>query len=176
MLPILKALLLALVLTAAAYDLRFRRIPNWLALSGFVAGLGANIALLGWRGLFTALLGSLVALAVYLPLYLIRGMGAGDVKLMIAVGAIVGPRHWLGIFLATAVAGGLLSLLLIAWKKRFYRTFLNLSVIGVELLHFRAPSRADERLDIQNPQALRLPYGAVIACGSIAFLAFFASN
>ena len=53
-------------------------------------------------------------LLVYVPLYLIRGMGAGDVKLMAAVGAIAGPGHWLGIFLATAVIGGVVSLLVMA--------------------------------------------------------------
>lgn len=95
---VLNSTLIALVLVAAAYDLRFRRIPNWLNLSGVIAGFGVNTFLSGGHGLRNASLGLLCALLVYVPLYLIRGMGAGDVKLMAAVGAIAGPGHWLGIF------------------------------------------------------------------------------
>jgi prepilin peptidase CpaA len=106
---------------------------------------------------------------IYLPLYVMRGMGAGDVKLMAAVGSIVGPSQWLGIFLATAIIGGIVSLLVIALKRRFHQTIWNLAVIGAELLHFRAPSAAEARLDIRHSEALRLPHGAVIAAGCIVF-------
>jgi prepilin peptidase CpaA len=173
---VLNGALIALVLTAAAYDLRFRRIPNWLNLGGVIAGFGLNTFLSGGHGLRAASLGFLCALLVYMPLYVIRGMGAGDVKLMAAVGAIAGPVHWLGIFLATAIIGGVVSLLVIALKKRFHQTIWNLAVIGVELLHFRVPSTAEERLDIRHSEALRLPHGAVIAGGCIVFSLYTAYN
>ncbi len=172
----LKIVILALVFAAGAYDLRFRRIPNWLNASGVVLGFGLNLLLSGWHGFAAALLGFLLAVAIYFPLYLVRGMGAGDVKLMAAVGSLAGPGAWLGIFLATALAGGVVSLLLIFWKRRAHRTFLNLAVIGVELLHFRAPAAADQRLDIRNSESLRLPHGAVIACGTAAYLLFTAAR
>lgn len=164
--------LLALVAIAAAYDLRYRRVPNWLTVSGVCAGVIANTALDHWQGLAAALVGLLCALAVYLPLYLVRGMGAGDVKLMAAVGALAGPRDWLAIFFITALAGGVVSLALIAWKKRFRRTALNLAVIGVELLHMRAPAAADAELDVRDARSVRLPHAAVIATGCILFLLF----
>jgi prepilin peptidase CpaA len=173
---VLNSALMPLVLVAAAYDLRFRRIPNWLNLSGVITGFGVNILLSGRHGFAAASLGLLCALLVYVPLYLIRGMGAGDVKLMAAVGAVVGPGNWLGVFLATAITGGIVSLLVIAFKKRFHQTFWNLAVIGVELLHFRAPSASEERLDIRHSEALRLPHGAVIAAGCIAFLLYTACH
>ncbi len=94
----LKIVLLCFVLVAGAYDLRFRRIPNWLNLSGIVVGCGLNTLLTGWHGLVTALLGMVCALLVYIPLYLIRGMGAGDVKLMAAVGAMAGASKLAGDF------------------------------------------------------------------------------
>jgi prepilin peptidase CpaA len=169
---VLNIALMAVVLVAAAYDLWFRRIPNWLNLSGLVAGFGVNVLLFGVNGLRAASLGFVCALLIYLPLYLIRGMGAGDVKLMAAVGAIVGPGNWIGIFLATAIAGGVVSLFVIALKKRFHQTFWNLAVIGVQLLQFRVPSAAEERLDIRHSDALRLPHGAVIAAGCIIFLLY----
>lgn len=98
--------LLLLVLVAAVYDFRFRRIPNWLNASGLVLGFGLNLLLFQSKGLAIAGEGLLLAAAVYLPLYLLRGMGAGDVKLMAAIGSLVGPWPWFQIFLATAILGG----------------------------------------------------------------------
>ncbi len=165
-----KIVLLAVVLIAAAYDLRFRRIPNWLSVSGVIAGFVLNTTLSGRHGLAAACLGFLCAFLVYVPLYLVRAMGAGDVKLMGAVGAIVGAGNWVGIFFITAIIGGVVSLILIASQKRLYRTLSNLTVIGAELLHFRMPFASEKGLDIRNSEALGLPHAAVIAAGSIVFL------
>ncbi len=167
---LLKAILLCIVVVAGAYDLRCRKIPNWLSLSGLVLGLGTNILLSGWGGLGAAALGFGLAMLIYTPLYLIRGMGAGDVKLMAAVGAIVGPHDWLGIFLATALAGGLISLAAVVIKRRAGQTFLNLTTIFSELLQFRRPAKADARLDVRNPHALRMPHALTIAAGCLVFL------
>ncbi len=167
---VVKILLVTVVLIAAVYDLRFRRIPNWLSVSGVVAGFVVNTALAGRHGLAVAALGLGCAFLVYVPLYVVRAMAAGDVKLMAAVGAMAGAGNWLAIFLITAILGGLVSLVVIASHKRFHRTLSNLSVIGAELLHFRMPFASEKRLDVRNPEALRLPHGAVIAAGCIVFL------
>jgi prepilin peptidase CpaA len=171
---ILKFVLLAIVLVAGTYDCRFRKIPNWINLSGVVLGLGVNTLLSEGHGLATAILGLLCSLAIYVPLYLVRGMGAGDVKLMAAVGAIAGPSNWVGIFIATALAGGVLAVIVIAVKKRWLHTLSNLAIIVPELFKFRAPSSSDSRLDIRNADALRLPHAVSIALGSVAFLSFVA--
>lgn len=167
---LVKILLLSMVLVAGIYDLRFRRIPNWLNLSGVVLGLGLNTLLLAGHGFAIALLGLGCSLVVYVPLYLIRGMGAGDVKLMAAVGAMAGPRNWIIIFIATALLGGIASIVFIAFKKRFHETWLNLAVILAELSHGRMPAHRDARLDVRDSRALRIPHGALIATGAIAFL------
>ena len=86
--PVLQWLLAGVVLTAAWTDLRERKIPNWLALAGVLAGFGLNVALYRMPGFWSALQGLGVAFLIYFPLWLIRGMGAGDVKLMGAVGSI----------------------------------------------------------------------------------------
>lgn len=169
---LLKIILIGFVVVAGIYDLRFRRIPNWLNLSGVILGVGVNTLLFELHGFTAAVLGLLCALGVYMPLYLIRGMGAGDVKLMAAVGAMAGPRDWLAIFIATALFGGLVSLILVILKRRFHHTCLNLLFIVAELSHFRLPSSKDARLDVRNSEALRIPHGALIATGSIAFLVF----
>jgi prepilin peptidase CpaA len=161
--------LLSVVVAAGIYDLRVRRIPNWLNLSGLILGLGFN-AMPGQNGVTKSLVGLACALAIYIPLYLIRGMGAGDVKLMAAVGSIAGPANWLGIFIVTAILGGIAALALIAVRRKFQQTVLNLNTILRELFHLRLPSAADKKLDIRDSRALRMPHGAIIAAGSILFV------
>lgn len=167
---VLKVLLIAIVSVAAIYDLRFRRIPNWLNLSGVVLGLTVNTLLFARHGFIMAALGIAFAAVVYVPLYLIRGMGAGDVKLMAAVGAIAGPWNWFGIFVATALLGGVVSLVFVACKRRFHQTFFNVALVATELCHFRLPSKSNAQLDIRDPHALGMPHGMLIAIGAIAFL------
>jgi prepilin peptidase CpaA len=165
----IKVVLLVLVISAGIYDLRIRRIPNWLNLSGIVLGLLVN-AFFEPHGLMEAVGGLICALVVYIPLYLVRGMGAGDVKLMAAVGAITGPANWIGIFLATAILGGIASLVLVAAKGRFRQTASNIGIILAELAHRRLPTAKNERLDIRDARALRMPHGAFIASGAMLFL------
>ena len=111
--PGVEALLLTLVLGAAAYDLLYRRIPNWLTLGGAVLGVALNTFLYqGWPGLRFSMAGMALAFGIYLVLYALRAMGAGDVKLMAAVGSIVGWENWFGIFVITAIIGGVMSLIL----------------------------------------------------------------
>lgn len=173
---LLRIELVCLVLLAGTYDLRYRRIPNWLSLSGIVLGLGCNTLLLGLAGLRGASLGLLCALAIYVPLYLVRGMGAGDVKLMAAVGAMAGPKGWLEIFLATALLGGVASLVLVARKHRVQQTLGNMAAILAELLQFRRPARRNARLDVRHREAIGLPHAAAIAAGSLIFLLFSATH
>jgi Flp pilus assembly protein protease CpaA len=92
-LPVEVALLL-IVLTAAVSDIRSRSIPNWLTLGGIVAGLALNTYATGLEGLKFSAIGFGVAALIFLPLFMIRFLGGGDVKLMAAVGACAGfPRR-----------------------------------------------------------------------------------
>jgi prepilin peptidase CpaA len=166
----LKVLLIAIVLVAAIYDLRFRRIPNWLNLSGVILGLVVNTVLFGRRGLMLAFFGIVLSLLIYVPLYLIRGMGAGDVKLMAAVGAIAGPWNWFAIFVATALLGGVASLVFVAFKGRLHQTCFNVALVVTELCHFRMPSKSNSQLDVRHPRSLGMPHGVLIAIGAVAFL------
>ena len=120
---VIQAALVALVVTAAVYDFRFRRIPNWLVLTGFCAGLALNTALGGWAGLRLAAVGFAGAFGLYFFLYMLRAMGAGDVKLMGAVGSLVGWDLWLRVFLAAALTGGVVALVMIIITGRVRRTF-----------------------------------------------------
>jgi prepilin peptidase CpaA len=165
-------LLAALVVIAAGFDLRTRRIPNWLCAAGFVGGFACQIALYRWMGVRGAILGAGLALLIYIPLFALRAVGGGDVKLMTAVGAIAGPAAWLAIFIVTAIVGGAMALLLIATKKRMRRTLKNVGVLLTELVHLRAPHRAEEELDVTGSKGLRLPHGLTIAVGTLMYLAY----
>jgi prepilin peptidase CpaA len=168
--PPLKFALVVLVLTAAAYDLRFRRIPNWLNVAGALTGLVLNAFVFTHSGITAAVIGMLLALVVYVPLYLLRAMGAGDVKLMGAVGAIVGPQQWFLIFLCSAMAGGLFAAFVSLKRGRLRETLSNVAILASELMHFRPPARHHETLDVKSRRSLRLPHGLAIAAGSLAFL------
>ncbi len=80
-----------LVTVAAVYDIRYRRIPNWLVLTGIIAGFAFNSYSDGLSGLGRAAAGLGLGFILYFPLYILRARGAGDVKLLAAVGSIVGP-------------------------------------------------------------------------------------
>jgi prepilin peptidase CpaA len=98
-------------------------------------------------------------------------MGAGDVKLMAAVGAIVGWENWFGIFLVTAVIGGIMSLILVVSRGRLRKTLFNVGFILTEMKSGRPAYLANEELDVKSDKAVRLPHGATIAVGSLFFLA-----
>jgi prepilin peptidase CpaA len=170
--PAIAALLLAMVAVAAIYDVRFRRIPTWLTATGIVLGLGCNIFLHPvWSGLRFSLVGLLLAFAIHFPLYALRAMGGGDGMLMCAIGAMAGWQNWIAIFLITAILGGIAALVLAAKHGRMKKTLWNVGFILTEMKSGRPAYVKNEELDVRSSTGLRLPYGAVIAAGTIVFLA-----
>src|ERR1041384_1527471 len=155
--------LLALLMGAAIVDIRFRRIPNWLTLAGVLLGLAINFAIGPPEGgILFALEGFAPASGVSLRLYVLRAMGAGDVKLMAAVGALVGWERWFGVFFITAIVGGAMAIILVASRGRLKRTLFNIGFILSEMKHGRPAYVAKEELDVRSPKAVGLPHGAVI--------------
>jgi prepilin peptidase CpaA len=169
--PKIQLLLAAVVVVAGIHDIRTRRIPNWLVLPGLLLGFAVNGILEGWPGLLHAGAGFGLALLVYVPLYLLRAMGAGDVKLMATVGAIVGAGNWFIIFMITGILGGVFALVITALTGRLRKTFSNVGLILWEVSHLRAPHAANAELDIKDRRAVTMPHGAVIALGCLAFMA-----
>ncbi len=166
-----------MVAIAAVYDVRFRRIPNWLTLSGVLLGIGLNSFLnvpgmhwfdgLNWR---SSLAGMGLAFLIYFPLYLLRGMGAGDVKLMAAIGSLVGPVAWFAIFIVSNILGGLVAVVLLLTRGRFFRTLANVGYMLNELIHLRPPYARKEELDLASGKAVTMPHGLAIAIGTLVFL------
>jgi len=168
--PGLQSLLLLLVLIAAVFDLRERRIPNWLAASGLLLGIAGNSILFGISGLWTSLEGAGLALLVYVPLFALRAMGAGDAKLMAAIGAITGPMNWIGILVLTCLFGGLLAVLLVLARGRVYHTLGNLRLILTSWRFHHLPYQVSPELDVGSEKALRLPHAVSIFLGTVSYL------
>jgi prepilin peptidase CpaA len=164
MTPLAKGLLAAVVLLAAAWDLRTRTIPNWLTLPALAAGLLVQSPL-------EAAQGAGLALLVHVPLYTLRAVGGGDLKLMAAVGAFTGPAAWMTIFVFSALLGGAAAIVLALAKGRLRRTLANAAHILRAGLSREAPHRGRPELDIANEGALTLPRGAIIAAATLLYLA-----
>jgi prepilin peptidase CpaA len=145
---------------AVVTDTRSRRIPNWLTGSMMVAGFALAVSGLGAVTPGQAALGIATGLVLMLPGHVIGATGAGDVKLMAAVGAFVGPLLAFYAFLGTAVTGGVFAVAVAARRGR-----LGATIEGTGQL-VTAPLAA--KLEIEAPaRANRFAYAPAIAVGSL---------
>jgi prepilin peptidase CpaA len=134
---------------AAIVDLRSRRIPNWLTASLVLAGIALNVWRAGLAGGGLAVAGAALGLAILLPLYAIRAMGAGDVKLLAGLGAVLGPQVLVSVAIYAAIAGGLISAIMLL------RTGRLLLVLRELFVEHRPPTRG----------GATAPYAVAIASG-----------
>lgn len=159
---------LACAAVATVTDLRSRRIPNWLTGPGFLAGLALHGLYGGVRGAGLALLAGLIAGGIFLAFCLAGGMGAGDVKLMAAVGALAGLQPLTGILIATALLGAVAAVVTALASGRLRETLTN---AGSLLVHHNAHGMTPHpQMNVQNKAMLRLPYAIPIAGGCLAAL------
>lgn len=162
---------LVLLLSAATYlDLRRHRIPNALTFGGALLGLALQTSLLGFDGFLTSLGGFGIGLAVLLPFYLLGGMGAGDVKLMGAVGTFLGIQYALLATALTLIVGGILAMLVLLARRGTQATLRRYGLMAKTLLltgHVSyVPPAADEAA------ATRFPYAVAIALGTMGIIAW----
>jgi prepilin peptidase CpaA len=168
--------LLALVTTASWTDLRSRRIPNWLVLAAVALALAVQCYLHGAAtGFGQWLMGMLTGGALFLPLYVARAMGAGDVKLMAAIGAFVGPWTGFGIVLLTFSIGGIWALILIVARGKTRSAFANIR----EMLPFRSRKlqKADPAVEVPRQESVgNLPFAVAIALGTVGAMGLQSAN
>ncbi len=158
------------VIAAALFDLWRRRIPNWLVLTGAATAFALSICSGTLSAVGVCALGLLTAFAIYVILYALRAVGAGDVKLMAAVGAFTGPRGWFTVFVLSALAGGVVAIVFVIARGRLKQTLQNVAVILGELAHGRPPHAKSPELDVRSERAMRLPHGFSIALGTLLYL------
>ena len=172
-------ILCALLALAVWNDLRTRRIPNALVFGGAVLGLLFNSALPPGDGLFiqvfggigflSALGGLTLGLCLLLPMYAMRALGAGDVKLMAMIGAFVGPGTVAGITLLTLLAGGVLALAVAGFNGRLKVMLFNTwHMIKYSML--RSLAGEVPKMDAPAAASGRLPYAVAIAAGAAPYL------
>lgn len=168
-----QALLLVLLLFAATVvDLRERRIPNCLVATGIAAAFAFHIlAPQQGEGIVFALSGLAVGMATLLPMYLLRLMGAGDVKLMGMIGAFLGMSGAVGAVLASMAAGAALALATAAGKRMLPQLFANLRGIVVQC---HISQMTHDLSGIVRPAASvgNMPYAVAITAGTLVQLFF----
>jgi prepilin peptidase CpaA len=147
-------------IAAGVLDWRYRRIPNWLTVSGLVAGVAVNTVCYRWPGLKAALLGTALGLGLLLPFVLIRSLGAGDWKLAGALGACLGPRQLFSVLMGTVLVAGVMALAVVIWKGRLKRTLLNIAHLLAALFSLRMPG---SELSLDDPQSTKIPFGVAMA-------------
>ncbi|MBV9897374.1 MAG: prepilin peptidase [Chloroflexi bacterium] len=133
---------------AALIDVWSRRIPNWVTFGTLLGGVLINAWLHGFSGALLALTGAGLGLALLLPFYMMRAIGAGDVKLLAAIGALIGPSMLVSVAVYGALVGGAMSVFVLVRRRLLLRTLGDMLAGEV-----RARSGATA------------PYGVAIASG-----------
>jgi prepilin peptidase CpaA len=156
---------LCVATVGAVQDVRGRKIPNWLTYTGLLAALAVRLLAAGLPGLTAGLLGLLLGGGIFYVLFLLGGMGGGDVKLIAAVSAWAGAAQTVNILIAAALAGGVLAVGTMLFYKTVRQTLMN----TVELIrhHLQSGLRPHPELNVRESGALRVPYGVAIAAGTL---------
>jgi prepilin peptidase CpaA len=157
-----------LLIIAAVIDLRSHRIPNLLTLPTILLSLSFHTIFQGAHGFVFSLTGSALGIGLLAVPYLMGGMGAGDAKLMGAVGAIVGPKGVFTVFLLTAVAGGICAFFFLLVHRRRFKVFFRDRIDALQL--FLLTRRYVPEPKSKAHQRPRLCYGVPIALGSITYI------
>lgn len=174
------ALLLLLVAASGFFDLKERKIPNKITFTGILIGILFNIITGGWMGLLQSLLGMFAGLAIFFLPFVMGGMGAGDVKLMGAIGALMGWQFSLMTALYSALVGGVMVIIHLFYtgklretiKKMLY-SLINLLLQFVSRLGYNETVFKVHKKFSKNGQDYKkiyIPYGVAIAGGAVLVL------
>jgi prepilin peptidase CpaA len=159
---------LCLAAAACGWDLRTRRIPQLLTLGGAIAGLAFHVMTGGWTAGAASVAGWLVGIAIFLLPFALGGLGGGDVKLLGALGAWMGPANavWLGLY--AGVAGLVMAVLVALATGYFSQALANVRRL---LLHWRANGVGPlEEMTLEHHHGPRLAYAVPILAGTVATL------
>jgi prepilin peptidase CpaA len=158
-----EAILIPLTFLIVYYDVRYRRIPNAFVLGTLISGLSANTIYGGWAGLRNSIMGCLLAFGLMFAMRLLTGLGAGDVKLFGAVGAVIGVQQVLPAFLLAVLLGGILAVFAMLRAGAVHQAMFGVYQVFVGLLPGgKMPSRAT-----LARSGVTVPYGIAITCGSV---------
>jgi len=175
--------LITLLLIAAFYDVKEKRIPNLLTFPVIFAGLIFNVAMNGLNGVMVSFYGFFIGFAIFFIPFALGLMGGGDVKLMAAIGALMGWKFTVLSSLFSAIAGIVVVFLYLIYKKRlfsyFRKYFVAIARFVLNKFYFSDRNIVGNKLkrfaysnEIQNKEneKLYVPYGLAIALGTLFVL------
>jgi prepilin peptidase CpaA len=155
------ALILAFVLTVAVSDIRWRKIPRWLTTTAALAGLGYH-ALFG--GIVSAVIATLIAFGIGLSFFQLGAIGGGDVKLITALGALLGLDRWLLAMEIAVIAAALLGVVQALRRGVFRQMLRNIGVLLKWLLGKGGIPHPS--INVRNQAMVRAPFGVAAALGT----------
>lgn len=164
-------LMLAIIIPAALLaswkDYREHRVPNWLNAAIAATGLAAQTAYHGWAGLQNAAAGMLLAFGLLVIFWAIKGMGAGDVKFMAAIGTWLGPHLTVSAVAVGGIAGGVLAVGIIVARRRWGETLSNFRILATKVCSAQtAFSEFGSAKSLSGSSAL-LPYAIPLSVGAL---------
>ena len=159
---------LGLAVVACGWDLRTRRIPQALTLGGALAGLVFHLANGGWSAGVGSATGWAVGMAIFFVPFALGGLGAGDVKLLGAIGAWLGPMNALWVGLYAGAAGGILAIFVALTKGYLFEAVGN---VGMMLAYWRVNGvRPLPEMTLEHGRGPRLAYAVPILAGTMVTL------
>ena len=157
-------ILIIVLFFAVVFDIRFKRIPNWLTYPIMVSATIYYTAINGVAGFLFSTEGIVVGIAVLIVPYLLGGMGAGDAKLMGAVGGLLGPKGVFMAFLFTALIGGIYAIIVLVMHGFLKET---LERYGIMLKNFFSTGKLIYMPPSEKERRPKLRYGIAIAIGTL---------
>lgn len=159
---------LGLAAVACGWDLRTRRIPQVLTLGGAIAGLAFHVVSGGWTAGVASATGWAVGIAIFFLPFALGGLGAGDVKLLGAIGAWLGPMNALWVGLYAGAAGGILAIFVALTKGYLFQAVGN---VGVLLAYWRLNGvKPLPEITLEHSRGPRLAYAVPILAGTMVTL------
>ena len=164
----LMLLLLSILIISVIIDFRIQKIPNLITFPAIIIALLYHFSANGTDGLVFSVLGLITGIGLLIIPYMWGGMGAGDAKLMGAVGAILGAKSVFDAFLLTALVGGIYAIILVLLNQKEFKGFFKKQLITLRLYIFTREYIPDPVED--STKKPKLCYGVAIALGTFIYL------
>ncbi|MBL4952122.1 prepilin peptidase [Neobacillus sp. YIM B02564] len=152
-------------------DIKERKIPNVLIGIGLLVGCITQLSLYGPSGLWEGVLGLLTAFFLTILFYILGGLGAGDVKLLMVIGLLSDPLTVFSVFFWVAMTGGVLSIAMMLLSKKGFQSWKNFKHFFLSLLYLKQVPRFDETKSVTLPYAIPIFLGVliVVIIGNLEF-------
>jgi prepilin peptidase CpaA len=161
------AIVVCAALIASWNDYRRHRVPNWLNGALLLTGLVAQAFFAGLPGLQRALCGVFIGTAPLFVLWMMKGMGAGDVKFMAALGAWLGPQMTLHALVVGGLVGGAMAMVMLVVQRNWRQTSVNMGVLVTKMSSLRTAFGEFGSAGSMGSNGGVLPYAIPLSIGAL---------